>query len=51
MVTVSNGFRWSISGGRNPLFIHGLSVGLIVTLLLLVSGIWYFRRLRKRSRM
>jgi lipopolysaccharide transport system permease protein len=44
MVGVIDGFRWSIIGGDVELYVPGilLSIGLVV--LLLVSGIWYFRK-------
>lgn len=44
MVSVIDGFRWAILGGESKLYLPGftLSVGLVV--LLLVSGIWYFRK-------
>jgi lipopolysaccharide transport system permease protein len=47
MVAVIDGFRWSISAGRAPLFVPSLTTGCMVTLLLLVSGIWYFRRMER----
>ena len=44
MVGVIDGFRWSILGGGVELYWPGLllSIGLVV--LLLISGIWYFRK-------
>jgi lipopolysaccharide transport system permease protein len=47
MVGVIDGFRWAILGGKTELYWLGffLSVGLV--LLLLVSGIWYFRRMER----
>ena len=44
MVGVIDGFRWSILGGGAELYWPGLllSIGLVV--LLLISGIWYFRK-------
>lgn len=47
MVGVINGFRWAISGGRSPLYLPGLLIGLCVMCLLLASGIWYFRRMER----
>jgi lipopolysaccharide transport system permease protein len=47
MVAVIDGFRWSISGGRSAMFLPGLGIGCLVLLLLLVSGIWYFRRVER----
>jgi lipopolysaccharide transport system permease protein len=47
MVGVIDCFRWSISGGRSAIFVPGLAIGCVVMLLLLVSGIWYFRRMER----
>ena len=47
MVGVIDGFRWAISGGASPIFVPGLIVSLGVTVLLLIGGIWYFRRMEK----
>ncbi|WP_318528480.1 hypothetical protein [Plectonema radiosum] len=45
MVGVINGFRWAILGGESQIYLPGfvLSVGLVV--LMLASGIWYFRKM------
>ena len=47
MVGVIDGFRWAILGGNSQLYLPGfmLSMGLVV--LLLVSGIWYFRKMER----
>jgi lipopolysaccharide transport system permease protein len=44
MVGVIDGFRWTIIGGDVELYLPGLwlSIGLVV--LILTSGIWYFRK-------
>lgn len=47
MVGVIDGFRWAISGGRAPLFPPALVISLLVSLLLLVFGIWYFRKMER----
>jgi lipopolysaccharide transport system permease protein len=47
MVAVIDGFRWSISGGRSAMFLPGLGIGCMVTLMLFLSGIWYFRRMER----
>jgi lipopolysaccharide transport system permease protein len=48
MVGVIDGFRWAILGGEAAIYWPGflLSTGLVG--LLLVSGIWYFRRMERR---
>ncbi|MGI8499982.1 MAG: ABC transporter permease [Hassallia sp.] len=47
MVGVIDGFRWAILGGTSKIYIPGfmLSVGLVF--FLLVSGIWYFRKMER----
>lgn len=47
MVGVIDGFRWAILGGDSMIYLPGfvLSTGLV--LLLLVSGIWYFRKMER----
>jgi len=47
MVGVIDGFRWAVSGGRSPIFLPGLIVSLGVMALLLIGGIWYFRRMER----
>lgn len=47
MVGVIDGFRWAILGGESNIYLPGfvLSVGIVA--LLLISGIWYFRRMER----
>jgi lipopolysaccharide transport system permease protein len=47
MVGVIDGFRWAILGRESSLYLPGffLSVGLVI--LLLISGIWYFRKMER----
>ena len=47
MVGVIDGFRWCILGGLNTLFWPGLIASMIGVILLLVSGIWHFRRMER----
>jgi len=44
MVGVIDGFRWSLLGGEHHLFVPGLSLSVGSVALLLISGIWYFRK-------
>lgn len=44
MVGVIDGFRWSILGGQHELYWPGLAISIVSVMILLVSGIWYFRR-------
>lgn len=47
MVGVIDGFRWAILGGGAQIYWPGfiLSMGLVI--LLLVSGVWYFRKMER----
>lgn len=47
MVGVIDGFRWAIIGGDSKIYWPGfiLSMGLVV--FLLISGIWYFRKMER----
>jgi lipopolysaccharide transport system permease protein len=47
MVGVIDGFRWAILGGEHKIFWPGLLLSILVTAVLLLSGIWYFRRTEK----
>jgi lipopolysaccharide transport system permease protein len=47
MVGVINGFRWAISGGATPIYVPGLIASFVVMSLLLVGGVWYFRRMER----
>lgn len=44
MVAVIDGFRWSILGSDASIYWPGTMISLLVVSLLLVSGVWYFRR-------
>ena len=44
MVAVIDGFRWCLLRGNQELFVPELATGVAVTLVLLFSGLWYFRR-------
>jgi lipopolysaccharide transport system permease protein len=47
MVGVIDGFRWSLLGGQSALSSPALIISVIVTSLLCLSGVWYFRRTEK----
>ena len=47
LVGVIDGFRWAVSGGATPLYIPGLAASVVLTGLLLVVAIRYFRRTEK----
>jgi len=44
MVGVIDGFRWSVLGGEQQLYLPGFCISLVGVVLLLVTGIWYFRK-------
>ena len=44
MVGVIDGFRWCILGGEHTLYWPSLAISTLEGFLLLLTGIWYFRR-------
>jgi lipopolysaccharide transport system permease protein len=44
MVGVIDGFRWAVLGGQHRVYGPGLAGSVVSILLMLVSGIWYFRK-------
>jgi lipopolysaccharide transport system permease protein len=47
MVGVIDGFRWAILGGDSKIYWPGFTLSLGLLVLLLVSGIWYFRKMER----
>ena len=47
MVGVIDGFRWSLLRGESPLNYPTLLASMVLTTVLCLSGIWYFRRTEK----
>jgi homopolymeric O-antigen transport system permease protein len=47
MVGVIDGFRWALLRGQSPLAGYTLIASILVTSVLCLSGIWYFRRTEK----
>jgi lipopolysaccharide transport system permease protein len=47
MVGVIDGFRWAILGGESQIYMPGFLLSLGFVILLLVSGIWYFRKMER----
>jgi lipopolysaccharide transport system permease protein len=47
MVGVIDGFRWAILGGESQLYLPGFILSMGLVFLLLVSGIWYFRKMER----
>ena len=48
MVGVIDGFRWAILGGELQLYWPGFTLSLALVVILLISGIWYFRKMERR---
>lgn len=47
MAALIDGFRWSVLGANRPLDSTSLAIGCAVVVILLVSGLWFFRRTEK----
>ena len=47
MVGVIDGFRWAILGGNTPLYLPSVLLTLLLVLVMLVTGIIYFRKTEK----
>ncbi len=47
MVGVIDGFRWAIIGGESNLYLPGFLLSLGLVALLLISGIWFFRKMER----
>ncbi len=48
MVGVIDGFRWAILGGKSQIYLPGFALSLALVVLLLFSGIWYFRKMERK---
>lgn len=44
MVGVIDGFRWAILGGDVQIYLPGFLVSVLLTVIIFLSGIWYFRK-------
>lgn len=47
MVSVIDGFRWAILGGKTAIGLTGFMISVAFVLLLFLSGIWYFRKMEE----
>jgi lipopolysaccharide transport system permease protein len=45
LVGIIDGFRWSLLGGQAPLDPNTVWISLAVTVLVIVLGVWYFRKM------
>jgi len=48
MVGVIDGFRWAILGGESSIYMPGFLTSLGLVILILLSGVWYFRKMERR---
>jgi lipopolysaccharide transport system permease protein len=47
MVGVIDGFRWGLLDGKSSLYLPGLYASVIITMIVFVTGLRYFRRTEK----
>ena len=47
LVGVIDGFRWSLLGGDAVIYWPGLILSLFLVSIILITGVWYFRRTEK----
>lgn len=48
LTSMVEGFRWCLLGGRTEFYERGLVLSLAVTALLLIGGLWYFRKTERQ---
>lgn len=48
MVGVIDGFRWAILGGEANIYWPGFSLSIGLVVIMLLTGIWYFRKMERR---
>jgi lipopolysaccharide transport system permease protein len=44
MVGIIDGFRWSLLGTKGGIYLPGVAIAVLDVILLVISGIWYFRK-------
>lgn len=47
MVGVIDGFRWAILGSATPIYWPGFALSLVISVIILITGIYYFRKTEK----
>ncbi|MBE0612749.1 MAG: ABC transporter permease [Burkholderiales bacterium] len=47
MVGIIDGFRWSVLDGSTPLDLQAVGAAAVVTVSVLMVGVWYFRRMER----
>ena len=45
---VVDGMRWCLLGGRTEIYLPGLGSSIVIAAILLVSGLWYFRKTERQ---
>jgi len=48
LTSMVEGFRWCLLGGRTEFYQQGLLLSLAVTAVLLIGGLWYFRKTERQ---
>ncbi len=48
LTSMVEGFRWCLLGGRTEFYQQGLFLSLAVTTILVVTGLWYFRKTERQ---
>ena len=48
LTSMVEGFRWCLLGGRTAFDPRGLGLSLLITALLVISGLWYFRKTERQ---
>jgi len=47
MVGVIDGMRWAVLGGQHTVYLPGLIISIVLVILLIYTGIWFFRKTEK----
>ena len=47
MVGVIDGFRWAVLGGEHSIYLPGLVMSVVLVIVMIYSGIWFFRKTEK----
>ncbi|MCB1105513.1 MAG: ABC transporter permease, partial [Cephaloticoccus sp.] len=45
---VVDGVRWCLLSGQTSLYLPGLGISVLVALIMLITGLWYFRRVERQ---
>jgi lipopolysaccharide transport system permease protein len=48
LTSMVEGFRWCLLGGRTEFYERGLFLSLAVTAIMLIGGLWYFRKTERQ---